>query len=436
MTVFVLVALLLALLAIAAVVVPLWRRHSADRPDAAADLDVYRERAAELEREHARGNIGSDELDEAREELERELLAVAPATYESRATAPVARPMWTLLATALVIPAVAVSTYLATGRPDLIADESQAGLSPQQIERFRQMVPAQRIKELEPLVERRPEARRAWILLAQAYRGVGRYGDAVNAYARIQALGEPDPWLLARQAEALLLANERRFSSSIERLVQRALELDRSNPLALMLAGHAALANGEDAQAVTYWQRLASNMPADSDNRAMVERLIARAKDEAPNAGNADTATTGSAEEPAQAATSATTDDTGDTAAGDSAARVAVRVSLAPSLTDSVSGDTTVFVFARNAGGGNGRSAPLAVRRMTVDRLPSAITLTEADAMTPNSSLAQAERVRVTARVSLQGGVMPQSGDLQGESEVIEVGADETATVTIDRRIP
>ena len=322
-------------------------------------------------------------------------------------------------ASPLTAPAVAVAAYLATGSPSLTDGGQSGGLSPAQVERFRSMGPERRIAELEPVVERQPQATRAWILLAQAYRATERFGDAVNAYARVQSQGEPDPWLMARQAEALLLANGRRFTSSVERLVQRALDLDDSNPLALMLAGHAAMARGDDEQAVGHWRRLAEDMPANSENRAMLERLIAQAQGEDATSSSASTPSTGS--------NGNMPDEGGDAA-------VTVRVSLASSLADAAPAGTTVFIFARPADANGG--APLAVQRTTVDALPVEVRLTDAQAMTPNQTLSQADRVRVTARASLEGGVMPQSGDLQGESGTIDVGPDARATVTIDQRIP
>ncbi|MEF8833448.1 MAG: hypothetical protein V5A42_01165, partial [Halofilum sp. (in: g-proteobacteria)] len=345
------------------------------------------------------------------------LLAVTPDRTAGAAATGRDRSLPTLLGVAITVPAVAVAAYLATGSPVLTDGGQSGGLSPAQVERFRSMGPERRIAELEPVVERQPQATRAWILLARAYRATERYGDAVSAYARVQSQGEPDPWLMARQAEALLLANGRRFTSSVERLVQRALDLDDSNPLALMLAGHAAMARGDDAQAVAHWRRLADDMPADSDNRAMLERLIARAQGEEAASGSASTAADGG------------------TPDADGEAAVTVRVSLAPSLADAAPAGTTVFIFARPADA-NGGGAPLAVQRTTVDALPVEITLTDANAMTPNQSLSQADRVRVTARASLHGGVMPQSGDLQGESGTIEVSADARTTITIDQRIP
>ena len=218
MTAFILLALVMTLLAIGAVVWPLRRRRTSGRRDDEAGIDVYRERDAELVREHERGNLNDAEFAEAREELERELLAVAP-DQTRRTTTGNARSLPALLVFSATVPVVAIAVYIATGSPDLIGGGGSSGLSPAQVERFRNMEPERRIAELEPVVERQPEATRAWILLAQAYRATERYGDAVSAYARVQAQGDPDPWLMARQAEALLLANGRRFTDSVDRLV-------------------------------------------------------------------------------------------------------------------------------------------------------------------------------------------------------------------------
>ncbi|MFW5969459.1 MAG: c-type cytochrome biogenesis protein CcmI [Halofilum sp. (in: g-proteobacteria)] len=423
MTAFILLAIVMVLLATGAVLWPLRvRRTGVDRSDDAG-LEVYRERDAELVREHALGNLGDTEFAEAREELERELLAATAADSGRRESATERLPLRTLAGVAIAVPAAAVAVYLATGSPELVGGSESRGLSSEQVERFREMEPERRIAELEPIVEQQPGATRAWTLLAEAYRETERYGDAVSAYARVQSQDEPDPWLMARQAEALLLANDRRFTDSVERLIERALELDESNPLALMLAGHAAMARGDDDQAVTHWRRLADDMPADSENRAMLERLIARAKGEdAPESDTSSDAVP-------------TADATDDTPEGDNDAAVTVRVSLDSGLADSAPGDTTVFIFARGADA-NGEGPPLAVQRTTVDALPIEITLTDEQAMTPDQRLSQADRVRITARASLEGDVMPQSGDLQGESGAVEVSPDARTTVTIDERIP
>ena len=430
MIAFWLLATLMAAFAVAAVLVPLLRRRRATAGAADTRLEVYRERYAELDREHARGNLDQAELAEAREELERELLAgmVSPPTASSAEHRLSPTPRTSAIGVALLVPAIALAAYLGTGRPALIGGTPVQGLSSAEVERFSRMPPERRIRELAPLVEHRPEATRAWTLLAQAYRASGRYGDAVDAYARVRAQGVEDPWLLARQAEALLLANGRRFTGSVEGLIQRALELDGSNALALMLAGHAALTRGEGQAAADYWQRLASTLPADSENRAMIERLIARARGESSGTGSG----------AAQAASgTSSSEGTGATATGDAGSaagpQLRVRISLGPELADAAPADTPVFVFARAPGAGGG--PPLAVSRTTVGALPAELTLTDAQAMMPSRKLSQAEQVVVTARAALNGGVMAKPGDLEGRSDPIEVTRDTPLNVRIDHRI-
>jgi len=419
-------ATVLAGLAVAALLIPAVRpRGGGD--DRGRHVAVYRERHAELEREHARGHLSDADLAEAREELERELLANTTDTTDAGGTGGRAGPRRSAVAATLVVPLIGLGLYLATGAPRLIDQPASAGLTPAEIERFRQLPPEQRIRQLTPLVENRPRATRAWTLLAQAYRSVGRYGDAADAYARVRAQGQADPWLLARQAEALLLANDRQFSDRVENLIQRALDRDASNPLALMLAGHAALTRGDNAQAAQHWQRLASSLPADSDNRARVERLVARARGEAP----ADTGERASAT--AEAGSASADAGTGATSGDSESPRLTVRVQLDQAMTGSVAGDTPVFIFARPAGSDSG--APLAVRRTTVGALPTELTLTDANAMTPSRRLSQAQRVRVTARAALSGDVMAKSGDLQGQSQPVAVTRTQPLNIRIDQRI-
>ncbi len=125
--------------------------------------------------------------------------------------------------------------------------------------------------------------------------------------------------------------------------------------------------------------------------------------------------------------------DAPDAAGSDTQVAVKVLVELSPELAGSVSPDTAVFVFAREV---DGPPAPLAARRLRVADLPALITLTEADAMLPQRTLASAERVRVGARVSRGGGVTARPGDLEGLS-VAFAAADvqRVIPVVIDRRI-
>jgi cytochrome c-type biogenesis protein CcmH len=91
-----------------------------------------------------------------------------------------------------------------------------------------------------------------------------------------------------------------------------------------------------------------------------------------------------------------------------------------------------VFIFARAA---SGPAMPLAVLRKQVKDLPLDFTLDDSMAMAPNLKLSGFAEVVVGARVSRSGNATPQSGDLQGVSKPVKVGATGLAIV-IDIAVP
>jgi cytochrome c-type biogenesis protein CcmH len=115
-----------------------------------------------------------------------------------------------------------------------------------------------------------------------------------------------------------------------------------------------------------------------------------------------------------------------------SGAMVAGTVKLAPGLAAKASPQDTVFIFARAV---QGPKMPLAILRKQVKDLPVTFTLDDAMAMAPNMALSNFGEVIVGARVSKSGNAVPQSGDLEGLSSTIKVGATGVAVV-IDRALP
>lgn len=411
MTAFILLSVLLAAGVIALLLYPLLRRQDIDR-DEDPVLASFRTRHAELQQEHADGLLSDAELHEATDELERELLqsrASSAGVTPSDATQRSIRPVALTLALAIAVPVGAGLLYGISGEPGLLVADGGDRLSRERIEQLRGLPPRERIEALEDWLDRNPDSVRGWSLLGQAYRESDAYGDAARAFARARSAGSGDAWLIARQAEALLLANDRRFTRSVRRLLDEALARDARNGLALMLSGQAALVAGDTEGALDYWRRLMDVLPEEGEQRALIEQLIARVKQDIDS-------------DPA---------DNRENSTGD--IRLPVQVSLSDSLRGDVSPEDTVFVFARTI---DGDGPPLAVTRTRVRDLPARIVLDDSQAMTPQARLSNADEVMITARVSRSGEAMPQSGDLEGRSEPVAVSNGDAVEVVIDRRLP
>jgi hypothetical protein len=96
--------------------------------------------------------------------------------------------------------------------------------------------------------------------------------------------------------------------------------------------------------------------------------------------------------------------------------RIAVRVSLGEAVR--LPATTTVFLIVRSS---NGSPMPLAVKRFVLSDLPLEVTLSDADAMMPGSSIGGAGSVEVIARASVSGNVKAEPGDYEARSGALRI---------------
>ncbi len=411
MILFWLIVAVMIALAIAAVAPALLgRARPAGTDYTATNLAVYRDRLAELQAERDDGTLAPEQYQVARAELERDLAREVPAETESRSGGTGSGGRWPLGALVVAVPLVTLAFYMGLGRPDLLAEPPSVRIDPAQAGKFMRMDPAKRIPALEEYLADRPNAGEGWWLLGQAYQSRSQYGDAVEAYGRAHDLIGDEPNLLVNYAEAIAQANDRQLTPRAIELANRALELDPDNRLGLWLAGSGALGQGNDKRATSLWRRLARKFPAGSESERLVKGAIARAEGVSP--------------------AEVTIDRPGSEAAGP---RLSVRVALAPDLADQAAPEDTVFIFARSP---EGPPIPVAAVRKQVADLPVTVTLSDAQAMVPERTLSQLDRVVVGARISKSGRAIAQSGDLQGLSDPVPVAETEKVRVTIDTDVP
>lgn len=418
---------LMTIVALAFVLVPLLRARAVAGPSANdVALAVLRGQRGEIDRDIAAGSLPA----EAREEALAELVERAHRDLDGDAAAtraPAAGKPWPVAAAvAVLVPALAFGLYSAIGTPSasdakrLQASQSQAPANDAQI--------VEMVENLARKVRERPDDAQGWALLARSMAALGRFAEAAQAYEHLATLARDDPDVLADWADALGMAQGRSLKGRPQELAQAALKLDPKHRKALALAATAALDAGDFAQATSYWQRLAAELPPDSDDARQVASILAEVQGRAAAAGRPVTAASPAA--PAAPARNAPTAAAAPSAATGST--VTGSVTLDPAVATKLSGGETLFIFARAEGGSR---MPLALVRASAKSLPMTFALDDTQAMAPGVNLSSAQAVRIEARVSRSGSASPQPGDLVGTSAVVKPGARDVKIV-VDKVVP
>ena len=412
----------LMILAALLLVVPTLMRGGAPGREALDDANValYRERLAELERERDRGEIDAERYAALRQDLERGLLADAGGREAPRSIAH-PPPWWMAMSIAAMVPVCGLGLYLWLGSPHGLGPRAPSG-GPAAGAGTAPSVEAM-VASLAASLDEDPENAEGWLLLARSQVALERFDAAVTAFERAHGLLGDEPSLLADWAEAEAAVAGNRFPGSALGHLDRALELDPDHEKALWLGGFAAAQNRRTDIAVARWERLLARQPPGSREASIVTEMLARVR----GAGGA-TPSTGS--EPT--APAATTEPVVGDASSDGA-RIVVEVSLASDLGVELGASEPVFVFARTP---SGTGPPVAVVRTIVGALPITVVLDESNAMVPSLSLATVERALVTARVARSGTANRTSGDVEGGVGPVAVADPAPVRVVISQVVP
>ena len=417
------VALLLATLAY--VLSPfLGRNRNAAPPSSELNLETYRQRLGELQREHKEGILSEQEFVQSQRDLETELIqhlrGSVPDTPEPPAGITGAR--WGGVVVAVCVPLLALGLYGYYGdiRDVLSADRitgADPSTSPTEADQAGLPSVEKMVADLEQRLQTSPDDAEGWVMLGRTKMVMDDYAAARDAYSRAYTLLGDTVGLLADYAEADILANSGAFSDTAQQLISKELQLSPTSEKGLWLAAFGAYRSGDRLKAVQLWRTLLASQPAENAVTGQVRDLIAQS--EAQLVSGIGGVENNEANEPDSKveATNAVT----------------VSVRLDDKLTDRATPSETVFVFARAV---DGPAMPLAVARLQVKDLPVTVTLDDSMAMMPAMKISNFGQVVVGARVSKTGKPQPQSGDLQGVSSPVTVGRDEIVTITIEEIIP
>ena len=249
------------------------------------------------------------------------------------------------------------------------------------------------VAEFAAKLEQDPSNLQGWVMLARSYRMMGRNEDAAKAYARAGNFIDADPQLLADYADTLAANANGSFAGKPLQLINQALKLDPNNLLALWLSGTASFNAGNYKAAVQTWEKLAQQIPPDTDEARAIKGSIAEARSKGGLLNSSPAVSSGK--------------------------EISGKIELSAELKSKIKPGDIVMVIARKPG----ERMPVAVLRVPATDFPMSFALNDALAMNPAAPLSQLSEASIEVRISKTGMAKPEAGDLISNVQTIKVGA-------------
>ncbi|NKN33530.1 c-type cytochrome biogenesis protein CcmI [Marichromatium bheemlicum] len=415
-------------LALLFVVLPLLRPTPAQQEPAqdALNLAVFKQRLQELDADLEAGYLDRTRYDAARHDLERDLLHDVDGKSQVRAHGASRLGRWTLaLLLTAALPGSATLLYLQLGEPTLIERMELAARGLPATEQDTDQSMETLVQRLVERLEATPDDVDGWLMLGRTHFALERPAAGLEAVTKAYRLAPERIDVMLAYAEAIAANRpDRSLAGKPAELVQAVLERDPENINARWLTGLMAFQHGRFDVAAATWQQVLDTFEPGTQEAKDLQEMV----DEAHR--RADIAATSAA--PASAA-DAPAPETATAPEAIGATHLEVRVSLDPTLAETVAPEDTVFVFARAPAG---PAMPLAAQRLQVAALPVTLSLDDSMAMAPGMQLSAYPEIQVTARVSRSGEAAPQPGDLEGQSATIDTRETTTTAVVIDHPLP
>lgn len=261
----------------AAILAVLWPlRTGAAAPAAStaeADLAVYRDQLAEIERDRAAGLIAPAEGEAARTEVARRILrATAERASEGEASGEGRRRRVVAVVALLGVPLLAGGLYLSLGSPlyppQPLAQRLEAQPNPSDI--------AILIRKVESHLEANPNDGRGYEVVAPIYARIGRLDDAARAWANAIRLLGPSAQRETGLGEALTAQAGGVVTAEAKAAFEAALAADPQDPKAQYFLGLAAEQDGQKEQAAARWSALVAQSPPDAPWLGLLREALAR----------------------------------------------------------------------------------------------------------------------------------------------------------------
>ncbi|HVO13711.1 MAG TPA: c-type cytochrome biogenesis protein CcmI, partial [Alphaproteobacteria bacterium] len=245
-----LVFLVMAAIAVGLLAFPLLRPSKDDAARVDYDVALYRRQLDEIARDLARGVITPADVDAARAEIGRRLLAAAERRERRTPTSTLTRRMVAVVLAALV-PLAALALYVNLGAP-MVPDQPFAS-------RERGTPAAEvaaleaRIAELTAKLKANPDDIESWTELGHLLGAHERYREAADALGKAYELAGKPQARAVDFAEALVLADRGVVGAEAKALLAEGLAAEPRNPRAHFYMGLARVQAGDVRGGLEEW---------------------------------------------------------------------------------------------------------------------------------------------------------------------------------------
>ncbi len=345
---------------------------------------IYREELDKLEAERNAGLMNSSDYEIAHAEMRQRLFQD---TNEEDDQSRLGSTKKTAIGLGIFIVLLSSGLYFSLGDVYRVAQISnEKPITQEGVEKM--------VSEFALKMEKEPDNLKGWAMLARSYRILGRNEDAAKAYARAGNFVDSDPQLLADYADVLASNANGSFAGKPLQLINQALKLDPKNLMALWLSGTASFSVGNYKAAVQSWEKLAAQLPANSDESRAIEGSIAEARSKGGLVAKTPVAVNGKG--------------------------ISGQIELSNELKSKVKSGDVVMVIARQVG----ERMPVAVLKVPAGQFPMKFVLNDSLAMNPSAPLSKLAEASIEVRISKTGMAKPESGDLISAAKTVKVGSE------------
>lgn len=237
----------------------------------------------------------------------------------------------------------------------------------------------------------------AWFVIGRIWLSKGMLDDAIEAFEKALALTPNRVNVLISYSQALLVGGGEQNLAKAARSLSLVLQQDPENADALSMLAMVAEERGDKEQAQQAWQLLLPKLDKADPRYALVQQKLGLATTPEQNT------------------------------AVVSGRVVSVQLTISPELAEQYK-TGTLFVFAKAV---DGPPLPLAVQKQAVFSGTQTVELSEAQAMQQGWTLANADRIQISARLSLSGQVLNDENGPQVQSGILSFN-DEKLSLSLD----